>query len=126
MLFTQAAALAVQPPPPPKPSCPDGATAAPNATWGGACFVLTMQRTPALRQCVEWCGEQNMTPACIGSAEENAFAVELVPEDDGAFIGLYQNDATSGIPAEGWERCVGGEASGFTNRDVWLSACGVF
>ena len=117
MLANLAAALAVQPPPP--PTCPDGATAAPNATWGGACFLLTAQRTPALRQCVEWCGEQGMTPACIGSAEENAFVVELVPEDDGAFIGLYQNHAAyRGVPAEGWDRCVGGEASGFTNWDV--------
>jgi len=98
---------------PSPPACPNGATAAPNASWA-ACFSLPEQRASSLRQCVEWCGELGMTPACIGSAEENAFAAGLVPADDWAFIGIYQND-TSGAPAEGWGRCVAGEASGFAN-----------
>ena len=101
---------------PSPPVCPDGATAAPTATWGGACFSLPKQRATSLRQCVERCGEQGMTPACIGSAEEDAFAAELVPDDDWAYIGHYQSD-TSGGPAEGWGRCVAGEASGFANWD---------
>ena len=54
MLLFLAPALAVQPPPP--PTCPNGATAAPNANWGGACFSLTARAT-SLRQCVEWCGD---------------------------------------------------------------------
>ena len=101
---------------PSPPACPDGATAAPNATWGGACFHLLNQRATSLRQCVEWCGEQGMAPACIGSAEENAFAAGLVPDDDGAIIGHYQKDTSGGVD-EGWGRCVAGEASGFSNWD---------
>ena len=100
---------------PPSPACPDGATATANATWGGACFRLTAQRA-SLRHCVERCGEQGMAPACLGSAEENAFAAGLVPANDWAYIGHYQND-TSGGPAEGWGRCVAGDASGFANWD---------
>ena len=57
-----------------------------------------------------------MTPACIGSAEEDAFAAGILPADDWAYIGHYQSD-TSGGPAEGWGRCVAGEASGFANWD---------
>ena len=105
---------------PPPPLCPDGATAAPNTTWGGACFSPTKQRASSLRQCVEWCGEQGMTPASISSAEENAFAAGLVPADDWAYIGHYQND-TSGGPAEGWGRCVAGKASGFAPRSHTVS-----
>ena len=72
MLLPVATALATPPPPP--SACSDGAIAAPDeATWGGACFSLTAQRASSLRQCVEWCGKQGMTPACIASADENAF-----------------------------------------------------
>ena len=108
VLLVVSAALATPSP----PACPGAATAAPNTTWGGACFSLTKQRASSLRQCVERCGEQGMTPACIGSAEENAFAAGLVPANDWAYIGHYQNN-TSGGPAEGWGRCVAAEASGF-------------
>ena len=103
-------------PPPAPPGCPDGATAAPNATWA-ACFHLTERRATSLRQCVEWCGEHDMVPACIESAEENGFAAELMPGNDWAMIGRYQN-ASNGGPAAGWDRCVAGESSGFTNWDV--------
>ena len=112
MLCTMAPAALATPP----PTCSNGAIAAPNATWGGACFRLLAQRASSLRQCVDWCSEQNMAPTCVSSAEENTFAAGLVPDDDWAYIGLYQND-TSGGPAEGWERCLVGDASGFTNWD---------
>ena len=95
-----------------------GATVSPNATWA-ACFSLTDQRASSIGQCVEWCRKKGMTPACIGSAEENDFAASLVPDYDGAWIGHYQigNDPE---PAEGWGRCVAGEASGFANWDEVL------
>ena len=97
LLLIVSAALATPSP----PTCPAGATAAPNSTWGGVCFSLTTQRALSLRQCVERCVAEGMVPACIGSAEENAFVAGLVPDNDWAYIGHYQSD-TSGGPAEGW------------------------
>ena len=95
-----------------------GATVSPNATWA-ACFSLTDQRASSIGQCVEWCRKKGMTPACIGSAEENDFAASLVPDYDGAWIGHYQI-GNNPEPAEGWGRCVAGEASGFANWDKVL------
>ena len=100
-----------------------GAIVSLNASWA-ACFSLTTQRASSLRECVEWCRAIDMTPACIGSAEENAFAAALVSDDDGVWIGHYQQQFghvdSSSDPAEGWERCVAGEASGFANWDEEL------
>ena len=44
---------------PPPSACPDGATAAPNATWGGACFSLPKQRASSLRRSV-WSGAASL------------------------------------------------------------------
>ena len=101
------------PPPTAPPACPNGAITTTNATWGSACFSLTAQRASSLRQCVEWCGEQGMTPACIGSTEENAFAAGLVPADDWAYIGHYQSKA-NGNAAQ--DQCVEGKATGFVKE----------
>ena len=101
---------------PRRPACTDGDIASPNTSWA-ACFSLPKQRATSLRQCVEMCEKLGMVPMCIGSAEENAFAAQLVPSGDWAYFGLVQND-TNGGPAEGWGRCVAGDASGFTHWDT--------
>ena len=59
LLLIVSAALATPSP----PTCPAGATAAPNSTWGGVCFSLTTQRALSLRQCVERCVAEGMVPA---------------------------------------------------------------
>ena len=43
---------------------------------------------------MELCGAEGGVSACIGSAEENAFAAELIG-NDWAWLGLYQNDTSS-------------------------------
>ena len=95
------------------PECAAGATASPNISWA-ACFSLSEQRASSLRQCVDRCGVLGMVPACIGSAEENAFASTLLPANDWAYLGVYRN-VSSGGRAEGWGGCVAGVASGFVN-----------
>ena len=109
------------------PDCPAAPLAAPhgcslpgaivslNASWA-ACFGITKRRAASLRESVEWCPAMDMTPACIGSS---AFAACLVPDVDGAWIGHYRNDSKPD-PAEGWGRCVAGEAAGFANWDEEL------
>ena len=112
------------------PDCPAAPLAAPhgcslpganvslNASWA-VCFGITKQQAASLPESVEWCPTMDMTPACIGSTEERAFAACLVPDADGAWIGHYRNDSKPD-PAEGWGRCVAGEASGFANWDEEL------
>ena len=94
-------------------ACPDGWTASPNASSADRCFGVPAGRSSSLRSCVELCGAEGGVPACIGSEEESAFAAELIG-DDWAWLGLYQND-TSGGPAQGWGRCVAGEAPTFSS-----------
>eukprot|EP00908_Phaeocystis_cordata_P013951 Transcript_25064.p1 GENE.Transcript_25064~~Transcript_25064.p1 ORF type:complete len:636 (+),score=46.67 Transcript_25064:56-1963(+) len=91
-----------------------GATTAPNASWVGAYFSMTERRASSLRECAEWCGNEGMVPACIGSAEEITFLAALVPEDDWAMIGHYWEE-TKGTLAGGRARCVAGDTSDFGN-----------
>ena len=94
-------------------SCPDNWTAVPNASWPNQCFGVPISRSSSLRSCVTLCGAEGGVPACISSAEENAFAAELVG-DDWAWLGLYRNDSSGG-PEQGWRRCVVGNAPLFTS-----------
>ena len=96
-------------------ACPIGWTPSPtSATWGPRCYLVPHQRSTSLFRCVELCEEHGGAPACIGSAEENAFVKEELAEMDGLWLGLYQNETGLG-PAKGWGRCVGGDAPSFTN-----------
>lgn len=92
-----------------------GATVSSNASWA-ACFSLTEQQASSLRECMELCGAGGMTPACLGSTEENAFARGLLQDDDSVWIGRYQDETDVGVGA-GWGRCVAGKAPGFINWD---------
>eukprot|EP00964_Phaeocystis_antarctica_P158521 scaffold129205_cov78-Phaeocystis_antarctica.AAC.1 len=56
-------------------ACPAGWTPSPA---GASCFLVPPERsTTSLFRCVDLCEEHGGTPACIGSAEENAIAMEL-------------------------------------------------
>ena len=72
------------------------------------------ERSTSFFRCVDLCEEHGGTPACIGSSEENAKAMELAANTttDGLWLGLYQNDTLG--PAKGWDRCVEGDAPSFT------------
>ena len=80
-----------------------------------ATFFVPPERSTSLFRCVDLCEEHGGTPACIGSSEENAKAMELAANTttDGLWLGLYQNDTLG--PAKGWDRCVEGDAPSFTN-----------
>ena len=54
-------------------ACPIGWTPSPNS---GTCFKVPPERSTSLLRCVELCEEHGGVPACIGSAEENAFVTE--------------------------------------------------
>ena len=102
-------------------TCPNGWSAAPSISSSRRCLGIPAGRASSLRGCMELCGAQGATPACIISVEENALAAELLAASPFAslWLGLYQND-TGGGPREGWGRCAGGDASGlaFWARDV--------
>ena len=97
-------------------ACPIGWTPSPtSATWGPRCYLVPPERSTSLFRCVELCKEHGAAPACIGSAEENAFVTaELASAADGLWLGLYQNEKGLG-PAKGWGGCMGGDAPSFTN-----------
>ena len=96
-------------------ACPAGWTPSPtSATWGPRCYLVPPERSTSLFRCVELCKAHGGAPACIGSAEENAFVTEKLAEADGLWLGLYQNETGLG-PAKGWGRCVAGDAPSFTN-----------
>ena len=89
--------------------------------WGSHCYFVPAERSTSLFRCVDLCKEHGGTPACIGSAEENAFAAaELATVRHGGgvgglWLGLYQNETGLG-PTKGWDRCVDvGDAPSFTN-----------
>ena len=92
-------------------ACPIGWTPSPDS---GACFKVPPERSTSLFRCVELCEEHGGAPACISTAEENAFVTEELAEADGLWLGLYQNETVLS-PAKGWGRCVAGDASNFTN-----------
>ena len=95
-------------------ACPTGWTPSPAGT---TCFLVPPERSTSLFHCVDLCEEHGGTPACIGSAEENAMAAELAASNttaDGLWLGLYQNETGLG-PAKGWDRCVEGDAPSYTN-----------
>lgn len=95
--------------------CPDGWTASPNASWPKPCFAIPAARVSFL-SCVALCADEGGVPACPSSAEENTFAAGLIG-GDWAWLGLYQMNDDDG-PAQGWDRCVAGGASGFTSWSV--------
>ena len=96
-------------------ACQIGWTHSPTrATWGQRCYLVPPERSTSLFRCVELCEEHGGAPACISTAEENAFVTAELAEADGLWLGLYQNETVLS-PAKGWGRCVAGDASNFTN-----------
>ena len=96
-------------------ACPAGWTPSPTSTtWGLRCYLVPPERSTSLFHCVELCEEHGGAPACIGSAEENAFVTAGLAATEGLWLGLYQNETGLG-PAKGWGRCVAGDASSFIN-----------
>ena len=96
-------------------ACPIGWTHSPtSATWGSRCFLVPPERSASLFRCVDLCVEHGGAPACIGSAEENAFVTAELASSGGLWLGLYQNETGRG-PAKGWGRCVVADAPNFTN-----------
>eukprot|EP00964_Phaeocystis_antarctica_P002587 scaffold1354_cov58-Phaeocystis_antarctica.AAC.1 len=103
--------------PPAATACPPGWTPSPtSAAWGPRCYVVPPERSTSLFRCVELCKEYEGVPACISSAEENSFVTGELATADDLWLGLYQNETGLG-PSKGWDRCVAGNASNFTN---WL------
>ena len=94
-----------------KIACPTGWTPS-NAS--ATCFLVPPERSTSLFRCVDLCKEHGGIPACTGSAEENAFVTAELAAADGLWLGLYHNE-TGLSPAEGWDRCVAGDAPSFTN-----------
>ena len=91
-------------------ACPIGWTPSPtSATWGSRCFLVPPERSASLFRCVNLCEEHGGSPACIGSAEDNAFVTAELAEAEGLWLGLYQKERWVG-PVKGWDRCVGGDA----------------
>ena len=108
-LLTTTAVLSL---PPAAPAvCPTGWTPSPVSA---TCFLVPPERSTSLVRCVDLCEEHGGTPACVGSAEENDFVTAELALADDLWLGLYQNDKGLG-PAKGWDRCVAGDASNFTN-----------
>jgi len=102
----------------PSPHLPANATDCP-VDWtpspvSATCFFVPLERSTSFFRCVDLCEEHGGTPACIGSAEENAFVTAELAAADGLWLGLYQNETGLG-PAKGWDRCVEGDAPNFTN-----------
>ena len=94
-------------------ACPVGWTPSPVST---TCFLVPTERSTSLFRCVDLCEEHGGTPACIGSAAENAIAIANTTTD-GLWLGLYQNNKGLG-PAKGWDRCVSGDAPNYTNWET--------
>ena len=92
-------------------ACPIGWLPSP---YSGTCFKVPPKRSTSLFRCVELCEEHGGAPACVGSAEENAFVTAGLAATEGLWLGLYQNETGLG-PAKGWGRCVAGDAPSFTN-----------
>ena len=96
-------------------ACPIGWTPSPtSATWGQRCYLVPPERSTSIFRCVGLCEERRGTPACIGSAEENALVTTELAAADDLWLGLYQNETGQG-PAMGWGRCIAGDAPSFTN-----------
>ena len=96
-------------------ACPIGWMPSPtSATWGPRCYLVHPERSTSIFRCVSLCEERGGTPACIGSAEENAFVTTELAAADDLWLGLYQNETGLG-PAKGWGRCIAGDAPSFTN-----------
>ena len=106
---------ALAPSPPAVSACATGYTPSPAyAKWGPRCYLVPPERSTSLFRCLDLCKEHGGIPACIGSAEENAFVTAELVAEDGLWLGLYQNETGIG-PIKGWDRCVAGDAPGFTN-----------
>ena len=74
-------------------ACPSGWTPSPNS---GTCFKVPPERSTSLFRCVELCEEHGGAPACIGSAEENAFVTAGLAATEGLWLGLYRNETGLG------------------------------
>ena len=70
-------------------ACPAGWTPSRTST---TCFIVPAERSASLFRCVNLCEEHGGAPACIGSAEENAFVTAELAATDGLWLGLYQNE----------------------------------
>ena len=80
-------------------ACPTGWTPSPTS---GTCFKVPNERSTSLFRCVELCKEHGGAPACIGSAEENAFVTEELAASNSLWLGLYQNETGLGpVPRGG-------------------------
>ena len=92
-------------------TCPAGWT----SCSANSCLLVPPERSASLFRCVDLCKERGGTPACIGSAAENAFVTEaFASTGDSLWLGLYQNETALG-PARGWDHCVAGDAPSFTS-----------
>ena len=96
-------------------ACPAGWTSSPaSPAWDPRCFLVPPERSTSLLRCVNLCAEHDAIPACIDSAEENAFVTPEFAGVAGLWLGLYQNETRLG-PTKDWGRCVGGDAPSFSN-----------
>ena len=67
-------------------ACPIGWTPSPtSATRGSRCFLVPPERSASLFRCVDLCEEHGGAPACIGSAEENAFVTAELAVSGGLY-----------------------------------------
>ena len=62
--------------------CPGGWTPSPNS---GNCFKVPPERSTSLFRCVDLCNKHGAAPACIGSAEENAFVTAELAVSGGLY-----------------------------------------
>ena len=65
-------------------ACPIGWTPSPTSA---TCFKVPHERSTSLFRCVELCEEHGGAPACIGSAEENAFVTAGLAATEGLWLG---------------------------------------
>ena len=83
-MLAATAALLLCPAPLAATACPIGWTPSPNS---GTCFKVPPERSTSLFRCVELCEEHGGAPACIGSAEENAFVTAGLAATEGLWLG---------------------------------------
>ena len=63
-------------------ACPTGWAPSPASA---ACYLVPPERSASLFRCVDLCEEHGGAPACIGSAEENAFVTAELAVSGGLY-----------------------------------------
>lgn len=110
-------------------SCPPDWMSAPaGAAWRNRCYFST-EKSPSLKRCLELCSPHG-APACIESAEEQAFITENIPAPvqevmtrtsayrvPGHWIGLLvpSYGSTRPLTSRSYTSCVSGSTSSYTN-----------